>query len=120
MNLEDSKREVDGNMDLKEVGVQKRGKARKLRQLIKDAKVSWRETKKSKKGVKEIKIGQMAEEVELNHREIVPGRSSVSGPFILTPSSFTTPIGPSHRYGVFQRTNPPRTYKQVVVMLSEI
>ena len=42
VNLEDSKREVDGNMDLKEVGVQKRGKARKLRQLIKDAKVSWR------------------------------------------------------------------------------
>ena len=103
-----------------EVGVEKRRKTGKIRQLIKDAKVSWRATKKSKKGVKEIKIGQMAQKVELNHRQIVPGRSSISGPFILTPTSFTTPIGPSHRYGVFQRTNPPRTYKQVVVMLSEI
>ena len=39
-----------------EVGVQKRGRTRKLRQLIKDAKLSWRAMKKSRKGVKATKI----------------------------------------------------------------
>ena len=94
-----------------EVGVRKRVKTGKIRQLIKDAKVSWRAAKKAQKGVKATKIVQMVENVDLNHREIHRSRSSISGPFILTPNSFTTPIGPFLRYGVPQRTNPPRTCK---------
>ena len=76
VNLEDSKREVDGNVDVKEVGVPKRWKVGKLMQLIKDAKVSWRVLKKAQKGVKATKIVQMVEEVEWNQREIHRSRMS--------------------------------------------